>query len=149
MRWMKCNVKAKSGTSLEREMKKRIDMTLFPHISIIPNQYFIPRPRISARYRRNKRKGKTNPIKLFNIQTNPNIHPTVVSPLNALQLNTKSKLKCFPATSAENNIRTVATAYQILCNNKIWERILRGGSSVSAPGRGGRRRRAMFVYVYV
>ncbi|KAF4634251.1 hypothetical protein G7Y89_g3856 [Cudoniella acicularis] len=57
----------------------------------------------------------TNPIKLFNIHTNPNIHPTVVSPLKLRQLNTKSKLKCLPATSAENKMSMVATPYQMPC----------------------------------
>jgi hypothetical protein len=86
---------------------------------------------------------KAYPIKLFSIQTNPNIHPTVVSPLKLLQLKTISILKCFPATSAENNISTVATAYHITCNSSICVRIFRGGSSVRAPGRGGRRLRTM------
>lgn len=85
-RWMKWIVSAKSGTSLEREIKKRIDIT---------------------------------PIKEFNSQTSPNIHPTVVSPLRLRQLSTRSKLKCFPATSAVKSINAVAAVYHIACNMTI------------------------------
>lgn len=81
----------------------------------------------------------------FNNQTSPNIHPTVVSPLKLLQFNTKSKLNFFPATSAVNSINAVAARYHMACSNTICVRIFRGGSSVSAPGRGGRRRRAIRV----
>jgi hypothetical protein len=88
------------------------------------------------------------PIKLFNSQTTPNIHPTVVSPRRLLQLSTKSREKRLPATSAVNRIRAVATTYQIIWRRTICVRIFRGGSSVSAPGRGGRRRRAMVGLVY-
>lgn len=85
------------------------------------------------------------PIKLFNNQTNPSIHPTVVSPLKLLQLKTKSKLKLLPATSAVKRISSVATVYQMTWSSRICDRILRGGSSVNAPGRGGRRRVRMVV----
>ena len=137
MRWIKWSVRAKSGMSLEREMKKSNDMTL----QQISNQFPIHKQPLRFQLKGGKR--TTHPIKLFNSQTNPNIHPTVVSPLKLLQLNTRSKEKCFPATSAVNRIKAVATAYHITCRSTIWERIFRGGSSVSAPGRGGRRRRAI------
>lgn len=84
-------------------------------------------------------------MKLFNIQHNPNIHPTVVSPLSALQLNTMSISKLFPATRAEKRIRAVAEKYHSPCSIKICVKILRGGNSDMAPGRGGRRRRAILL----
>lgn len=93
------------------------------------------------------RKRKAYPINEFSNQTTPSIHPTVVSPLKPRQLSTKSKLKCLPATSAVNNISAVAATYQIICKRTICVRIFKGGSSVSAPGRGGRRLRAMVVAI--
>lgn len=53
---------------------------------------------------------KTHLRKLFNIHTNPNIHPTVVSPLNASQLRTKSTENAVPYTTVVNRISTVAVA---------------------------------------
>ena len=83
------------------------------------------------------------PRKESSIQTRPSIHPTVVSPRKLRQLSTKSKLKCAPATRAVNRMSTVPSVYHIVCRMRIWLRIFRGGSSISAPGLGGRRRRAM------
>jgi hypothetical protein len=55
---------------------------------------------------------QTNPIKLFNNQTNPNIHPTVVSPLKLLHSSTKSKVNLLPATSVVNRIKIEPQRYQ-------------------------------------
>ena len=87
----------------------------------------------------------TYPTKLFNIQHNPSVHPTVVSPLRTPQFKIMSRLNFLPATSAENKINTVADKYHITCRRKICVRIFKGGSSVIAPARGGRRRRAMLL----
>lgn len=86
-------------------------------------------------------------MKLFRSHTTPSIHPTVVSPRKVRQLSTMSSEKCRPATSAVKRIKPVATAYQIACRMRIWVRIFKGGSSVRAPGRGGRRRRGI-VRIY-
>lgn len=48
--------------------------------------------------------------KLFNIHTNPNIHPMVVSPLNASQFNTRSNENAVPYTTVVNRISAVAAA---------------------------------------
>jgi hypothetical protein len=93
------------------------------------------------------RKRKAYAVNEFSNQTSPSIHPTVVSPLKLRQLSTKSKLKCLPATSAVNNISAVAAMYHIICKRTICVRIFKGGSSVSAPGRGGRRLRGMVVAI--
>lgn len=50
----------------------------------------------------------TNPIKASIIQTNPSIHPVVVSPLKALQSSTKPSENGFPATKAVNRINANA-----------------------------------------
>lgn len=139
-RWMKCSVRAKSGTSFEREMRRRMEITLFFFILTPHKVIDQERPR---KDREQRRKEEAYPNKEFKSHTSPSIHPTVVSPLRLRQLSTRSKLKCFPATSAVNRISAVATEYHITCSITICERILRGGSSVSAPERGGRRRRAM------
>lgn len=91
----------------------------------------------------NQCKTTTNPMKLFSIQTNPNIQPTVVSPLKLLQLSTISKEKALPATSAVKSISAVPIAYQSTWRITIWLRIFKGGSSEMAPARGGLLRRAM------
>ena len=93
------------------------------------------------------RDGCTYPINEFKSHTKLNIHPTVVSPRNVRQLNTISREKCRPATSAVNRISPVATPYHMDCKINICLRIFNGGSSVSAPGRGGRRRRAILFWL--
>jgi hypothetical protein len=52
--------------------------------------------------------GEAYPTSASIIQHNPSVHPTVVSPLKAFQLNIKSIPKLFPATSDVNKINTVA-----------------------------------------
>lgn len=52
--------------------------------------------------------GKTHVSKLFNIHTNPKIHPMVVSPLNASQFRTRSSEKAVPYTSVVKRISPVA-----------------------------------------
>jgi len=103
-------------------------------------------------FKQRKEKGRTSrqgegrspyPINEFSSHTKPSIHPTVVSPLRLRQLNTRFSEKCPPATSVVKSIRPVATPYHMDCNITICLRIFKGGSSVSAPGRGGRRRRAI------
>lgn len=140
MRWMKCKEMAKSGTSFDREIRSSIAITLYEMISV-QFPYLID-PESTGRASRD-RKGALYPMNELSSQTNPNIHPTVVSPLRLLQLNTISNENLLPATRAVKRISVVATPYQIVCKSKIWVRILRGGSSVKAPGRGGRRRRAI------
>ena len=51
---------------------------------------------------------KAYPTKLSSIQTNPSVHPTVVSPRKLRQLSTKSSENGLPATSTVNNINTIA-----------------------------------------
>ena len=94
-------------------------------------------------------RGRTYAINEFNNHTNESIHPTVVSPRKERQLNTRSRLKLRPATRAVKRMRAVATAYQMSWRTMICVRIFRGGSSVRAPGRGGRRRRAMMCVYFV
>ena len=138
IRCMKWSVRAKSGTSLLLVTRSKIEMTL-PIRQRHPSRHDVFRGE----------KGKTNPITEFNSHTSPNIHPTVVSPLKLRQLSTISRLNFFPATSAVNRISSVPAAYQIVCNSTICVKILSGGSSVRAPGRGGRCRRAMAVVANV
>lgn len=47
-------------------------------------------------------------MRLFNTHTSPSVHPTVVSPRKVRQLNTRSVLTSFPATSAVKTIRIAA-----------------------------------------
>lgn len=77
MRWRKWIVKAKSGTSFERDTKTSRNMTL---------------------------------IKQFNIHTNPNIHPMVVSPRRESQPKTRSSENGAPYTTVVNKMSTVAQA---------------------------------------
>lgn len=46
--------------------------------------------------------------KLFKIQHNPNVQPTVVSPLMLRQLKIRSNVNALPATRVVNNMRMVA-----------------------------------------
>jgi hypothetical protein len=113
-RWMTCSVIAKSGTSLERLIRSRRAMTLFPRIDY---QLWIRIERgIGGKQVDNgsmKRGGGgraegTYPTKLSPIQHTPSIHPTVVSPLRLFHPNTNSALKGGrPAISAAKRISTV------------------------------------------
>lgn len=49
-------------------------------------------------------------VMLFNTQTRPSVHPTVVSPRKLRQLNKRSVFISLPKTSAVNRIRTPAHA---------------------------------------
>lgn len=140
---MKWSVRAKSGTSLLRATKKRIDITLRFPVRILISHSSKACAKVHDGEREEGKGREAYPNKEFNNHTKPNIQPTVVSPLKLRQLSTRSMLKLLPATSTVNRIRAVAAAYQMVCRRAIWERIFSGGSSVRAPGRGGRRRRAM------
>jgi hypothetical protein len=96
-----------------------------------------------------KKEERAYPIKELSSHTSPSIHPTVVSPLKLRHDSTISNENFFPATKAVNRIKAVAAMYQITWRRTIWEKIFRGGSSVRAPGRGGRRRRAMICEIYL
>lgn len=52
----------------------------------------------------------THLTKQFNIQTNPSIHPIVVSPLSESHPKIKSSEKGAPYTTVVNKMRTVAQA---------------------------------------
>ena len=52
--------------------------------------------------------GETHVSKLFNIHTNPKIHPMVVSLLNASQFSTRSSENAVPYTSVVNRMSPVA-----------------------------------------
>jgi hypothetical protein len=119
IRWMTCSVIAKSGTSLERLIRSRRAMTLFPRTGY-QSWIWIERERegqggktgrqIGSMKRRKGEGGQkgTYPIKLSPIQHTPSIHPTVVSPLRFFHPNTNSALKGGrPAISAAKRIITV------------------------------------------
>lgn len=61
-------------------------------------------------YIEGKDQGQEYQSKLFNIHTNPRIHPMVVSPLNASQFNTRSNENAVPYTNVVNRINAVAAA---------------------------------------
>jgi hypothetical protein len=86
IRWRKCIVRAKSGTSLERETRRTRNTTLY--------QCFVSCGPLCGLKVEGER--KTHHRRLFNIQTKPSIHPIVVSPLNAFQLRTRSNEKAVP-----------------------------------------------------
>ena len=83
MRWRKWIVRAKSGTSFERDTKTSRNMTLS-----IPegdhNQQLIGILLITSY------QWTTHLIKQFSNHTNPNIHPMVVSPRRESQPKTRS-----------------------------------------------------------
>ena len=89
-------VRAKSGMSFEREMRRRRKITLYG------SKY------VSKCFSLCLFGGKTHVSKLFNIHTNPKIHPMVVSPLKASQLRTRSSENAVPYTSVVNRMSPVA-----------------------------------------
>jgi hypothetical protein len=125
-------VSAKSRTNFERPMRKRIAITLLHPVS------FTNSP--------DTKQAATHQIKLSHIQQTPSNHPSVFSPLMLLHPSTISSRNGRPATSTANRTRANPQMYHVVCRSRICVAILRGGSSVSAPGRGGRRRRAMGLY---
>lgn len=96
-------VMAKSGTSFERDTRRRRNITL-EDMAI---------SEMDGEVNNNKdccalRPTGTYPSTLLRIQHNPSVQPTVVSPLMVRQLKIRSNVNTLPATSVVNNMRMVA-----------------------------------------
>jgi|SRR5690242_14735678 len=95
IRWIRCTVRAKSRTSFERAISRRMKMALL-HVSAVATSASVT----SAAYL----------VRLLSIQTSPRVQPTVVSPRSVSQLKSRSRLMSFPATSAVKTMSTAAHA---------------------------------------
>lgn len=97
-------VMAKSGTSFERDTRRRRNITLEDMaVSKMDGEANNNTKTIAA-----LRLTGTYPSTLFRIQHNPSVQPTVVSPLMVRQLKIRSNVNTLPATSVVNNMRMVA-----------------------------------------
>lgn len=90
-------VRAKSGTSFDRAMKRSKNITLIENgqlglLGASSLNVVLYHMRLSI------------------IQHKPSIHPVVISPRIVFQLSKRSAFTVLPATSAVNNIRAAATA---------------------------------------
>lgn len=100
IRWMKWMVRAKSGTSLERAIRRRIGITL--HQSIICQRDEIPKAQGKGW------DGATHVKRLPSNQQRARVQPVVTSPLSSRQSSMAFVSGCRPATKVVKTIRMIA-----------------------------------------